>query len=241
MASAIHIKGDGNELVTIGAHTYYRHELMSAFGGTLSPDRLAPYPKRQFGNAAALGLFSFALSTFTLGLYLAGAKHIKSVNVAVGLCFWYGGLVEACAGVWELVAGNCFAGTVLVSFGAGFWVSFGAINVPRFGITAAYGDDTAQLNNALGLYLLGWGIFTFVMLLLTLKSTLAFAMLFATLDTAFFVLAGFYFSGRPALQTAGGVLCVVSAICGWVCAYAGVATPHTAYWAPSAIALPATS
>lgn len=234
----VQISGTGDEFITLGNKKYYRHELMTAFAGTLVPERYAPYPVNKFGNAASLGLASFALTTFVLGLFLSGAMGIKVPNVVVGLCFWYGGVVEAAAGIWELVIGNCFAGTVLTSFGLGFWISFGAINVPNFGITAAYADDPDQLNNALGFFLVGWGIFCFLMLLCTLKSTVVFISLFITLDIAFFVLAGYYFTGKPQLMKVGGIFCVISACCGWYCAFAGLATPYNSYFTANPITLP---
>lgn len=234
----VQVAGEGDEFIILGNKRYYRHELMTAFGGRLMPDRYSTYPKHQFGNAAALGLASFALTTFVLGLYLAGAQGITEPNVAVGLCFFYGGFVEAFAGIWELIIGNCFAGTVLVSFGMGFWLSFGAINVEAFGIAAAYGDDVEQLNSSIGFYLIGWGIFCFMMLMCTLKSTLIFMSLFLTLDIAFFVLAAHYLTGSASCLKAGGILCVILACCGWYCAFAGVANKQNSYFLPNAIALP---
>lgn len=204
----------------------------------MQTEKYSPYPKRQFGNAAALGLAAFALTTFVLGLCLSGAMGITLPNIAVGLCFWYGGIVEAGAGIWELVIGNTFAGTVLVSFGMGFWISFGAMNVENFGISAAYADAPDQLNNTTGFFLLGWGIFCFMMLLCTFKSTVIFLMLFLTLDVAFFVLAASYFTGSQGCMTAGGVFCVISACCGWYCAFAGVANKQNTYFNVNAIPIP---
>lgn len=234
----VQLSGSGDEFVTLGNKKYYRHELMTAFAGTLVPERYAPYPVNKFGNAASLGLASFALTTFVLGLYLSGAMGIKVPNVVVGLCFWYGGVVEAAAGVWELVIGNCFAGTVLTSFGLGFWISYGAINVESFGITAAYAEEPEQLANAIGFFLVGWGLFCFLMLMCTLKSTVIFVGLFLTLDIAFFLLAGYYFTGHAHLMKAGGIFCVISACCGWYCAFAGLATPFNSYLTANPIQIP---
>lgn len=54
---------------------------------------------------------------------------------------------------WELVLGNTYAYTVLSAFGF-FYGGFGAILTPLFGVTAAYGTDTVEYNNALGFFVL---------------------------------------------------------------------------------------
>ena len=54
---------------------------------------------------------------------------------------------------WELVLGNSYAYTVLSAFGF-FYGGFGAIITPLFGVTASYGPDTAEYNNALGFFVL---------------------------------------------------------------------------------------
>lgn len=223
---AISYAGEGDEFVILDGKKYYRHELMRAFAGTLNPG-LAPYPKYEFGNASAVGLASFALSTFVLGLYYAGAKGIKVPNVVVGLCIFYGGLVEFLAGVWEFFCGNTFAFTVFCSFGA-FWITLGTMNVESFGMLSHY-DDPIMANNAVGLFLLGWGIFTFMMLILTFKATYAFVALFATLDAAFWVLAAGNMIQSQGCIKAGGVLCVISACCGWYAMIAGMADKFNSY------------
>lgn len=234
----VKVTGEGGEFVVLNGTRYYKHELMTAFGGTMQSERYAKPQPPQFGNAAVVGLSAFATSAFVLGLFLAGAQGIATPNVAVGLCYFYGGVVQGFAGMWELFIGNCFAGTVLCSFGFGFWMSFGAINTPAFGIIAAYGDDTVQLNNAIGLYLCGWGIFTFLMLLCTFKSTVLFMGLFFTLDIGFWLLAGYYFTANPKLLQSGGVFVVLAAFCGWYCCFAGVATKHNSYIRAHPLLLP---
>lgn len=54
---------------------------------------------------------------------------------------------------WELVLGNTYGYTVLSAFGF-FYGGFGAIITPLFGVTAAYGTDTVEYNNALGFFVL---------------------------------------------------------------------------------------
>lgn len=234
----VHATGTGEELIRLGDKTYYKHELMLAFGGTLNVERLAPYPVHKFANASALGLAAFAMTTFVLGLYYAGAMGIEIPNVVVSLTFFYGGIVQFLAGVWELAIGNTFAGTAFASYGP-FWFGFGAIFIESFGISAAYAEEPEQLSNAIGFMLVGWAIFTFIMLLCTLKSTVMLMALFLTLDLTFIILAAANFTGKSSCKTAGGVMAVISACCGWYNAFAGVATPQNSYFIANPIPLPA--
>ena len=112
------------------------------------------------------------------------------------------------AGCFEFVTGNTFGMTALTSYGA-FWLSYSAILVDSFGIAAAYeaSEETAsQLPNAIGFFLLAWGIFTFMLWLNTLKSTVTFSSLFFLLFVTFLLLAGGEFSGKVGVTRAGGVL-----------------------------------
>ncbi|KAL6454078.1 ATO2 Ammonia transport outward protein 2 [Candida maltosa Xu316] len=192
---------------------------MQAFLGTLNPG-YTTYTKNPFGNASALGLACFASTTFVLGLFYAHAKGIKQPNVMVGIAVFYGGLVEFLAGCYEFMNGNTFAYTVFCSYGS-FWITLGCINVPSFGIISAY-EDPVMLGNALGFFLLGWGLFTFMMLTLTVKATLPFMLLFVTLDTGFFVLAGAYMTGSVGAMKSGGIVLVISACCGFYGMIAGI-------------------
>lgn len=233
----ISVCGNGNEFIVLGNKTFYRHELMTAFGGTLNPSRYAEYPVHMFGNAAALGLAAFSLTTFILGLYLSGAMGIAIPNVIVGPAMFYGGALLFLSGTWELVIGNTFAATVLNSYGC-FWFSFGAVYIEAFGISAAYADYPDQLNNSLGFYLIGWLIFTFLMTLLTVKSTVLFFSLFVVLDIMFSVLAAAYFTGSAGVLKAGGIVAVISSILGWINAFAGVSSKYNSYITVNPITLP---
>lgn len=229
--SKIVICGDGEELIRLGDKMFYRHELMTAFG-----DRYAPYPVHQFGNAAAVGLSGYSLTTFVLGLFYSGAAGIEVPNVVVGLAMFYGGAVMFLSGSWELVIGNSFAGTVLTSYGC-FWLSFGSMNIEAFGIAAAYADEPEQLANATGFFLIGWFIFTFLMTLLTVKSTLLFFALFVVLDILFVVLAAANFTGSAATK-AGGIVAIIASLLGWYNVFAGVANKQNSYIIANPIAMP---
>ena len=49
------------------------------------------------------------------------------------------------------------------SYGA-FWMSYATILIPSSGIIDAYAKAPEELSNALGIYLITWFMFTFMML-----------------------------------------------------------------------------
>lgn len=235
--SKVLISGDNDEYVILDNKRYMKHDLMRAFGGTLNPERYAPYPEHKFGNAAVIGLAGFSLTAFVLGLYTTGAMGIKIPNMIVALVIFYGGVMMFIAGVWEMVIGNCFAATALGSYGP-FWLGYGAIFIKSFGISAAYGDDATQLNNAIGFYLLGWTIFTFLIVLCTFKSTFMFLFLFFMVGLTLALLAAANMSGSANTQTAGGVAAIIAGVVGWYNTVAGIATIHNSYVTFTGIPLP---
>src|SRR5487761_1898396 len=70
-------------------------------------------------NPAALGLGGFALTTFVLSTHNAGYAPDLTW---VGLAFFYGGLAQLLAGMWEFNTGNTFGATAFSTYGA-FWLS----------------------------------------------------------------------------------------------------------------------
>lgn len=229
------VAGDNGEYVVIGEHKYFRHELMQAFGGTFNPG-LTPYPKRQFGNAAAIGLVATHMNIFVLGLYFIGVGGITAPNMAVGLFIFMGGLTQFLAGVMCLIAGSDFGALAFTSYGA-FWLSFGVIFIPGFGIQAAYAEDPQQLNTAIGLVSVGWAIFTFGVLMCVIKATLSFFWTVLTLELTIILLAAGFLSGSPHVMKAGGAMGVINAAAGWFEAFAGIATRQNSYLVPKEIPL----
>lgn len=219
--------GDNHEFIFIGRQKFLKDDLYSAFGGTLNPG-LAPPSSHRFGNPAPLGLSAFALTTFVLSMFNAGAMGITVPNVVVGVAAFYGGLVQLIAGIWEIALENTFGGTALSSFG-GFWMSFSALYIPWFGIADAYSEHPEQFSAAVGFFLLGWAIFTAGMTLCTMKSTVAFFSLFFLLTITFLLLSIGEFSGNRKVTKAGGITGVIVAFIAWYDAYAGVATRENSY------------
>jgi uncharacterized protein len=234
LISKVTTSSDGN-YVYLGTKKFAKEDLMKAFGGTLNPGLAAP-SVHKFGNPAPLGLSAFALSTFVLSLVNAGAMGVKNDSIVVGLAIFYGGFIQLLSGMWEMSVENTFGALALSSFG-GFWMSFGAISIPWFGIANSY-TDPVELDNAVGFYLLGWSIFTFMLTLCTMKSTLAFFSLFFFLAVTFLLLAIGKLGKVSGCTTAGGVLGIVVAFIAWYNAYAGLANRQNSYVRVTALQLP---
>src|SRR5512135_3334130 len=113
------------------------------------------------GDPSPLGLAGFALTTFVLSALNAEIivpNPAKNHAIFIGLAIFYGGLAQLLAGMWEFRTGNTFGATVFSSYAA-FWLSLAAISIPGFNIHAGLHDP----KSAIGLFLLGWTIFTALM------------------------------------------------------------------------------
>jgi len=216
---------------------------MAAFGGEFQPG-LYRAPKRGFANPAPLGLSAFALTTFVLSLINMGTMNVHHPNLVVAAAFGYGGLVQLLAGMWEMAVGNTFGATALSSYG-GFWISFAIILTPGgFGIEEALGGGTdTQFLYSFGFFLFGWFIFTFLLLLCTLRSTVMFFSLFLTLDLAFLCLGIGYLDlqdGAPRASAikAGGAFGILAAFLAWYNAFAGMADSSNSFFVVPVIHFP---
>ena len=138
-----------------------------------------------------------------------------------------------------MAVGNTFGATALSSYG-GFWIAYAILLTPNWNIVGkggpyiplnADGEEVSNMaDSALGLFLTGWFIFTTILLLCTLRSTVMFFMLFFTLDLAFLMLACGHFAkdnGVPdiskRLTQAGGGFGMLAAFLAWYNAFAGIA------------------
>lgn len=233
--SQVTLSGDGQEFVILGNRKYYRHELFEAFGSTLITGLSAP-KKREFGNPSPLGLCAFALTTFVLSLINAQAMGIEVPNIVIGLAVFYGGATQFAAGIWEGLVGNTFAFCALTSYGS-FWLAFAAVHIKAFGIVAAY-EDKDELHNAVSFFLLGWTIFTFILTLATLKTSVAFFSLFVCLTITFAFLFAGDFTGKVSLTRTGGVFGVITAFIAFYNAFAATSTKLNSYIRANTIKLP---
>jgi len=161
-------------------------------------------------NPGPLGLSAFALTTFVLSA--ANAGLFTGAEIVIGLALFYGGLAQLLAGMWEFRVGNTFGATAFTSYGA-FWLAVAA---------------TLQLKlipngGAFGFFLLGWTIFTGIMLIGTLRSNLALISVFLVLFLTFLALTigAFGVSGFGVL---GGWLGIITALLAWYTGLAGLLT-----------------
>ncbi|KAL4891781.1 GPR1/FUN34/yaaH family-domain-containing protein [Aspergillus ambiguus] len=221
------------------------------FGGEFQPGLYKSVEQRKFANPAPLGLCAFALTTFVLSAINMGARDITEPNIVVALAFGYGGLVQLLAGMWEMAVGNTFGATALSSYG-GFWLSFAIVLTPggfKIASTIEEAGGTAMFDNSFGLMLFGWFIFTTILLFCTLRSTVAFFLLFFFLDLTFLLLGIGYIhrdaAGKPnpPVIKAGGFFGLLAAFTAWYNALAGMADNSNSFfiipvahfpWSPTA-------
>jgi succinate-acetate transporter protein len=171
-------------------------------------------------DPAPLGLSGFALTTLVLSVINAGIivpNAAKNQTIFVGVAVFYGGLAQLLAGMWEFRNGNTFGATAFSSYGA-FWLSLAAVFIPGFGIGSTLHDAMP----AVGLVLLGWTIFTAIMLVGSLRLNGALVGVFAALFLAFLALTiGFLGSNKTWIQI-GGWLGILTALIAWYTAAAGI-------------------
>ena len=160
-------------------------------------------------NPGPLGLCGFALTTFVLSS--ANAGLYEGSQIVLGLAFFYGGLAQLFAGMWEFKTGNTFGATAFSSYGA-FWMSLGYI----------IQQNLIPNPHAMAFFLLGWTIFTAIMLLASLKTNGALIAVFGLLTITFALLAiGDFGWWAPAHQM-GGWFGLATAFAAWYLAAAGL-------------------
>lgn len=234
--SKVQICGEGGEYVIIGNNKYYRHELMSAFSDvSRSAPIIGRYPRRKI-TPAPIGLCGFGMTAFTLGIYTSQAMGIQIPDVVIGSACFFGGMTQFLCGFFEFFTGDTFGFTALSSYGA-FWMSYGAIFVEGFGIAKAY-EGTNEFNDAMGLMLVAWAIFTFMMVIPTLKSTVPGFLLFFFLFLTYAFLGAGALSGKIGVTRTGGVVAMITAITAWYNAYEAVANRSTSYFVPPSLPMP---
>ena len=168
-----------------------------------------------------LGLAAFALTTFVLSMFNADLVSRAGEPVVLGLALAYGGLAQFMAGMWEFRTGNTFGAVAFTSYGA-FWISFWVF--VQFIQPGLKSDPAtaAHIGDAVGLYLIGWGIFTTYMFVASLRTTAAVALVFALLATTFIILGIGDAAAKDGITKLGGWFGLATAAAAWYASFAAV-------------------
>jgi uncharacterized protein len=158
------------------------------------PNEAAPI---KLANPAPLGLASFGLTTVVLCSINAGLLPHEAVPVVVPLAFAYGGVAQIIAGILEFRTGNTFGMVAFTSYGL-FWWWFAFL---QWSIGAGW--LKAPPPAAGGTVLLMWGVFTFLLWIVTFRASKAVFSIFLLLWITFFLLAAGDF-GYPMCTKLGG-------------------------------------
>lgn len=168
-----------------------------------------------FADPGPLGLAGFAATTFFLSSVNAGLLP-KTVEAGVfGLAFFYGGIAQLLAGMWEFVKGNTFGAVAFSSYGA-FWLSFWYLvnHLPK--------ASASDLNKAIGTYLLVWTIFTAYMFIASMRTSGAIMAVFLLLALTFLFLTLGAYGDSSGMTKLGGWLGLLTAVLAWYASFAGV-------------------
>jgi len=223
--------GDIETHIQVSNKTYRYLEEVEGVKGGLSKQ----FPT--IANPAPLGLGGFALTTFVLSMFNAGVivNIYTPQGIVMGLALFYGGMIQLLAGMWEFKTGNTLGAVAFSSYG-GFWMSLAALNIKAFGFLDGYGTDTnatADINNGLGIYLLAWAIFSFLMVLASHRTTFCLCFLFFVVFLTFMCLSiGKFTDDIHSIkwQRAGGSFGIIAALLAWYCAIAAMLTKRNSFF-----------
>jgi succinate-acetate transporter protein len=186
----------------------------------MSEVRTAAPPVSALANPAALGLAGFALTTFVLSTHNAMPSQAPDLTW-VGLAFFYGGLAQFAAGMWEFKTGNTFGATAFSTYGA-FWMALATFVL----LVLAGKVPAADIGKDVGWFLLAFFIFNSYMLVLSARVNMAVFGVFLTLEVTELLLFLGAFGGSAAgegLTALGGWVGILTAIVAWYASFAIVA------------------
>ena len=172
-------------------------------------------PTVYVADPGPLGLAAFAGTTFVLSIFNSGMANASGTDVVIGLALFYGGVGQLLAGMWEFRKANTFGALAFTSYGA-FWLSFGYL--------IRYTDLTkaTDVNQALGVFVLMWTIFTLYMTVAAVRVSGAVGAVFVLLTLTFAALTIGYFNNSADWHKLGGYLGIVTALAAWYASMAGV-------------------
>jgi succinate-acetate transporter protein len=182
----------------------------------VAPERASSFPGEAIADPAPLGLAGFALTTFVLSMFNAGLISSAGEPIVFGLALAYGGVAQILAGMWEFKNNNAFGATAFTSYGA-FWLSFWAFEQFFAGDVPA-----ANVGDAVGVYLIGWGIFTLYMWIASFRVSVAVNVVFLLLTITFLLLGIGDSAANETITKAGGWFGLATAAAAWYASFAVV-------------------
>jgi succinate-acetate transporter protein len=170
-------------------------------------------------NPGPLGLAGFGLTTVVLSCVNAGILPPAAVAAVVPLAFAYGGVAQIIAGILEFKTGNTFGMVAFTSYGL-FWWWFAFMKW-----TVGAGWLQAPAASGVAVTLLMWGVFTFLLWIVTFRLSKAIWSIFLLLWITFFFLAAGdfgYLIGSLSCGKIGGYLGLLTGIDALVVAFVEV-------------------
>jgi len=176
-------------------------------------------------DPAPLGLAAFAMTTFALSIANTNIWP-GGADAALALALVYGGFAQLLAGMWEFARKNTFGALAFTSFGS-FWITYYVlVKFVLPGVPAATAPTTVPV--LLGVFVLGWLIFTAYMTIASLRVSGAVVVVFVLLTVTFLFLTIGQFKGQgitPVPGTfikIGGWTGLATAAAAWYASFAGV-------------------
>lgn len=164
-------------------------------------------------NPTPLGFTGLGLSAVLLSLSYIGIYPVDSMIVSMAM--FLGGFAEVFAGIMAWKKGSVFGGTAFCAFGL-FWFSLASLL-----LLPAAGLIETPTPISIAAYLFIWGVYTFVLLIATLKlGSKAIMFIFATLFLLFMLLAIVNATGNAGLLVIAGY---VGLIVGFAALYTALA------------------
>jgi uncharacterized protein len=189
-------------------------------------------PASGIADPAPLGLAAFALTTFLLSASNANWMSHATGAAFLGYAFFYGGLVQLLAGMWEFRNRNVFGAVAFSTYG-GFWLGLGLwvtqVKIPTLTaaakVPATLPATVAALNHDVGWILLAFFIFNTYMLILSTQVNMAVFLVFLTLGlTELILFIGQFEAGSAVKPTGliefGGYIGLVTALTAWYASFA---------------------
>lgn len=209
---------------------------MAQYQSSTPPTPIQPERKKEevivsnIASPAPLGLNVLAFATAIFGCYYTGfivPYETTGMRTAMGAVLLIAGIILVLAGMWEYRKNYMVHATIFTSYG-GFLAVLGVVFMPNFNIASALASS-GELHYALGLFFLAWTIYTGVLVLGALRTSIFMTSTMMVMFAAYLLLTiGQLAGNQVVLVHIGGWLAIVTGIVAWIAAAASiVSTPST--------------